>query len=98
MRRFRSVSRSAFPAARRLSSGVVELPRLYFPLSTPAAIGAHAVTDISNASATGSSSRSTVRSVRLYGTWIATNGLQPCCAANVFACATSHAGASDSPT
>ena len=46
----------------------------------------------------GVSSRSTVRCSRLYSICSATKGLHPRSSARVFACDTTHAGVSDTPT
>jgi hypothetical protein len=94
----------AFGEARLVGGGasavlrVLEEPRVYLPVRMPAAIGAQAVTDRPNASATGSSSRSAVRSSRLYSICSATKGLQPRSAASVLACDAIQAGASERAT
>ena len=98
IRRVRSVRRDWLAAARLLSSGVVVGPRVYLPVRMPAPIGAQAVSERPNAAATGSSSRSAVRSIRLYSACRATSGLQPRRAAKVLAADATQAGASDRAT
>src|SRR3984893_5664237 len=69
----------------------------YLPVNTPPASGDHAVTPIFNALAIGISSRSTVRSIRLYSICNPTKGDHPRRWASVFACAIHQAGASEMP-
>ncbi len=69
----------------------------YVPVRTPLASGDHAVTPMFNSWAIGISSRSTVRSIRLYSICNPMNGDQPRNCASVFACAIHQAGASEMP-
>src|ERR1700688_1364515 len=64
----------------------------YLPVNTPLANGDHAVTPMFNALAIGISSRSTVRSIRLYSICNPTKGDQARSCASAFACAVHHAG------
>ncbi len=86
------------PASSRAGSPPPTPPgRVYLPDRIPPWSGLHAATDRPNASAMGSSSRSTSRFSRLYGTWSPANSVQPRSSASVLARDTSQAGASETP-
>ena len=67
------------------------------PVNTPPAKGDQAVTPRPRSAAMGRSSRSGVRSIRLYSICSPTNGVQPRSSARVLALATSQAGMSETP-
>ncbi len=69
----------------RLVGGDATRVRVYLPDRMPFSSGLQAATDIPNASAIGSSSRSMSRLSRLYGTWSAANCDQPRHSARVLA-------------
>jgi hypothetical protein len=73
------------------------LPAAYLPLNHPPASGDHAVTPRLRAFAIGTSSGSTVCSIRLYSTYSPANRVHPRNSASVLACAIHHAGASETP-
>ncbi len=98
-----AVAIAAFRSVRRANCGVWSSRRpasafsAYLPVSQPLANGDHGVTVNPSAAAIGSSSRSGVRSIRLYSICKPTNGVQPRNSASVLARATHHAGASEMP-
>ncbi len=83
---------SSSPLFMRPSPPAAAFSGKYLPVRAPFLSGDHARIDMPNSSAIGSSSRSTVRSSKLYSICNPTYCVQPRSSARVFDCATTHAG------
>ena len=79
------------------SVSLPSVPERYLPVSSPPASGDHRATPRPRLSAIGRSSRSALRSTRLYSTWMAMIGASPRRSAMVAARATRQAGKFDKP-